>query len=276
MTEKKYEEIKFYKEFRELELLKEEQIKLEKSEYSEKNKSELINLKRKIKIIRDKLIKEHLYISEILAKKYSNRGVEYDDLYQIASMGLIMAIDRFTTDRGYEFSSFATPTITGEIKRYFRDKGWVIRVPRKIQELSRKINEAKVELTQKLQRNPKIDEIAEFVEASTEDVIEALEAGHVFAPSSIDQSVDNGSDKEISLSDLIGESDDSYEKIDTINYIKETMLKLPDLERKIIYYRFFEKMTQLGISQKLEISQMTVSRLEKKAIKIFREELGIK
>ncbi|MFB0972744.1 MAG: sigma-70 family RNA polymerase sigma factor, partial [Neofamilia sp.] len=96
--------------------------------------------------IRDKLIEDNLYIAEILAKKYTNKGIDYDDIFQVASIGLIYAVDRFDVDRGYQFSSFATPTIIGEIKRHFRDKGWTIRVPRRIQELSQRINNAKVDL----------------------------------------------------------------------------------------------------------------------------------
>ena len=111
--------------------------------------------------LRNKLITDHLYIAEILAKKYVNRGIEYDDLYQVACMGLVFAIDRYDVSKGYEFSSFATPTIVGEIKRYFRDKGWVIRVPRRIQELSKKVNLVRSSLAQELQRQPTVDDIAD-------------------------------------------------------------------------------------------------------------------
>ena len=112
--------------------------------------------------IREVLIEKHLYIAEILSKKYSNRGIDYDDIYQIACIGLIYAVDRFKVEKGFEFSSFATPTIIGEIKKHFRDKGWTIRVPRRIQEQSKKVNNAKVHLSQTLQKSPTVKEIAEY------------------------------------------------------------------------------------------------------------------
>lgn len=165
--------IKYFDEFNQLINLRKKEERLENSS----DKKELFKIKREIKTLRDFLIEKNLYIAEILAKKYSNRGIDYDDLFQIASLGLILAVDRFSVDRGFEFSSFATPTITGEIKRYFRDKGWVIRVPRRIQELSKKINNAKLELSQRLQRSPSIDEIAELLEVSTEEIIESIDCG---------------------------------------------------------------------------------------------------
>lgn len=131
--------------------------------------------KNKDKETRDTLIERHLYIAEILSKKYSNRGIEYDDLYQVASIGLIYAIDRYDINKGYQFSSFATPTIIGEIKKHFRDKGWTIRVPRRIQELSKKINNAKVLLSQELQRSPTVEDIANYLECTEEEVLETME-----------------------------------------------------------------------------------------------------
>ena len=126
---------------------------------------------------RNKIFQEYVYLAEILAKKYLNRGVDYQDLFQIASIGLINAIERFDIDRGFKFTSFATPTIIGEIKKYFRDKEWMIRVPRRIQKLSSKINDAKEALTQQLGRNPGIPELAEYLLVSEEELLEAMEAG---------------------------------------------------------------------------------------------------
>ena len=175
---------------------KEEQTRLFK-EYKE----------TKDKAIRDKLIEDNLYIAEILAKKYANKGIDYDDIFQVASIGLIYAVDRFDVDRGYQFSSFATPTIIGEIKRHFRDKGWTIRVPRRIQELSKKINNAKVDLAQELQRSPTVKDIAEYLESTEEEILEAMEASKVYSPQSLDLTYDGGEDSDISLADLIGEED---------------------------------------------------------------------
>ena len=123
--------------------------------------------------IRNELVKRYLFIAEILSRKYINKGIDYEDIYQVASLGLIYAIERFDTDRGYEFSSFATPTIIGEIKKYFRDKGWSIRVPRRIQELSKKINTTKATLQQELQRTPKIKDIATYLNCTEEEIIKA-------------------------------------------------------------------------------------------------------
>lgn len=268
--------IRYYDDFNRLQMLREEEKKLEKSKLSDENQKNLNKIKREIKIIRDSLIEKNLYIAEILAKKYANKGIEYDDLYQIASLGLILAVDRFKIDKGFEFSSYATPTITGEIKRYFRDKGWVIRVPRRIQELSKRINNAKAELTQRLKKNPSIDEIADLLEVSSEEVIEAMDASQVYAPQSIDKNLDTSSeDREVSFADLLGEEDKNYQLVEDMSFIRGAMENFTDIERKIVLYRYFEKMTQVDIAEKLDVSQMTVSRLERKVIKKFREELDI-
>ena len=247
-----------------------------KMNYDEDLEKELKCLKNRIKLVRDRLIEHHLYIAEILSKKYVNKGIEFDDLYQVASLGLIFAIDRFDVSKGYEFSSYATPTIVGEIKRYFRDKSWVIKVPRRIQELSKKVNMARVELSQELQKNPSIDEIAEYLEISTEEVIEVMDASQVYSPQSLDRSLDSqNDDKDVSFGDLLGFEDKNYESIETMDFIKNTMDKLKDIEKKILVYRYFDKMTQIAIATELGVSQMTVSRIEKKIIKKFRQELDI-
>ncbi len=223
---------------------------------------------------RDELIKRHIYIAEILSKKYANRGIEYEDIYQVACIGLIYAVDRFDITKGYEFSSFATPTIIGEIKKYFRDKGWAIRVPRRIQELSKKINNSKITLSQKLQRNPTVDELAEYLSCTSEEILEAMEASKVYTPQSLDVAFDsNGDDKEINLSDLIGEDDKYFTKIENNDFLMKTIEKLNDVEKKILNDRYFTKKTQFDIAQELGISQMTVSRMEKKIIEKFKKEL---
>ncbi len=145
----------------------------------------------KDKEVRNELVNRYLYIAEILSKKYINKGIEYEDIHQIASLGLIFAIERFDISRGFEFSSFATPTIIGEIKKYFRDKGWGIRVPRRIQELSKKVNISKNILSQQLQRSPKVEEIARYLDVTEEQVLEAMEAGNVYNPKSLDLSYDS-------------------------------------------------------------------------------------
>ncbi len=226
--------------------------------------------------IREILIERHLYIAEILSKKYTNRGIDYEDIYQVASIGLIYAIDRYDIDKGYKFSSFATPTIIGEIKKYFRDKGWTIRVPRRIQELSKKINNSKVFLSQKLQRVPTVDDIAEYLKSTPEEVLEAMEASKVYTPQSLDLKYDSGDDdKDISLADLIGEKDEYFDKIENKDFLLKGIKKLNDMEKKVLMDRFFNEKTQMSIADELGISQMTVSRIEKKVIKKLQKELKL-
>jgi len=244
-----------------------------------KDKAEIKNLfkyysKNRDKDTRDKLIEKHIYIAEILSKKYANRGIEYDDIYQVACIGLIYAIDRYDIDKGYEFSSFATPTIIGEIKKYFREKGWAIRVPRRIQELSKKINNAKVFLSQQLQRSPTFEDIANYLNYSEEEILEAMEASKVYTPQSLDVTYDsNNEDKDVNLADLIGEEDQYFSRIEDNDFLVKTMEKLNDIEKQILIERYFNKKTQVAIAKTLDISQMTVSRIEKKVLDKLRKEL---
>lgn len=223
--------------------------------------------------IRDILIEEHLYISEILSKKYIGRGIDYDDIYQVASIGLIYAIDRYDPTKGFEFSSFATPTIIGEIKKYFRDKGWTIRVPRRIQELSKKIQDAKVKLSQKYQRTPTIEDIANYLNSTPEEIIESMEASKVYNPQSLDVTYESGEDKEMNLSDIIGEDEEYFDKIEINDFIKKAMKDLNEVEKTILIDRYFNKKTQVVIAKKLNISQMTVSRIEKKVLEKMKKEI---
>lgn len=223
--------------------------------------------------VREILIEKHLYIAEILSKKYANRGIDYDDIYQVASIGLIYAIDRFKVEKGFEFSSFATPTIIGEIKKHFRDKGWTIRVPRRIQELSKKVNNSKVHLSQTLQRAPTVSDIAQHLECTEEEVLEAMEASKVYSPQSLDITFDSsGDDKDINLADLIGEEDYYFDKVENSDFLIKTMKGLNDVEKRIIIERYFNKKTQVSIAKDLDISQMTVSRIEKRVLEKLKRE----
>ncbi|MDO5713943.1 MAG: SigB/SigF/SigG family RNA polymerase sigma factor [Tissierellia bacterium] len=230
--------------------------------------------KTKDRELRDILIEEHLYIAEILSKKYANRGIDYDDIFQVASIGLIYAVERYDLSKGFEFSSFATPTIVGEIKKYFRDKGWTIRVPRRIQELSKKINNAKISLAQKYQRTPTIQDIATFLKVTPQEVLEAMEASKVYAPQSLDLTYDgSGDDKEVNLSDLIGEDERYFDQIEVNDFIHTAMEKLNEVEKTILIERYYNKKTQVSIAEKLDISQMTVSRIEKKVLEKMKKEV---
>ncbi len=224
--------------------------------------------------IRNQLIEKFIYIPEILSKKYINKETDYEDIFQVASMGLIFAIERFDLSRGFEFASFATPTIIGEIKKHFRDKEWLIRAPRRIQNLSKKINIAKVELQQKLLKTPTIKDIAEYLNVTTEEVIEAMEGSYAYSPKSLDMTYKvHSDDKELSLIDMIGETDKNIEGIDNKDFLLKTMDKLNETEKIIVKDRFYNMKTQSEIANKLGVSQMTISRLEKKIIAKFKKEL---
>lgn len=223
--------------------------------------------------IRDELFTRYMYIADILSKKYINKGIEYEDIYQVASLGLLFAVQRFDVDKGYEFSSFATPTIVGEIKKYFRDKGWTIRVPRRIQELSKKVTVARDRLYRDLNRVPTVSDIANYLGVTDEDVIEAMEASKVYTPKSLDLEIESSSDdRDVKLMDIIGEEDKVFEAINNRDFIEYMMKKLNPMEKKIIKDRFFEEKTQIMVAEELEVSQMTISRLEKKILSKFREE----
>ncbi len=225
------------------------------------------------KEIRNILIERHLYLVNLLAKKYINKGVDFEDIYQVASLALIYAIDRYDIEKGYEFSSFATPTIIGEIKKYFRDKVWTLRVPRRVQELSKKISDAKIILEQEYKRYPKVEDIARYVGCSEEDVLEAMEASYGYQPISLDSSSNEDSeDKDIMLIDKIGEVESKFGKIEEKDFLNKIVEKLNELETKIFKDRFFLDKTQSVIAKELDISQMTVSRLEKKIVEKLRKE----
>ncbi|WP_300276697.1 SigB/SigF/SigG family RNA polymerase sigma factor [Peptacetobacter sp.] len=223
--------------------------------------------------IRNILIERHLYLARILAKKYINKGVDYEDIYQVASMALIYAIDRYDISKGFEFSSFATPTIIGEIKKYFRDKVWTMRVPRRIQELSKKISNAKIALEQEKKKHPSVKDIAEYIGCREEDVLEALEASYSYQPVSLDASSGDDSDEnDLTLSDKVGMEEKDFGNIEQKDFLDRFMKTLNELEVKILKDRFFYNKTQSAIATELNISQMTVSRLEKKVVEKLRKE----
>ncbi|WP_066505251.1 SigB/SigF/SigG family RNA polymerase sigma factor [Abyssisolibacter fermentans] len=238
--------------------------------------TELFKLYRKDRDnkIRDELINRHLYIAEILTKKYLNRGIDYDDIYQVASLGLIYAVERFDITKGYEFNSFATPTIIGEIKKYFRDKSWIMKVPRRIQELSKKITNTKAILSQKLDKMPTVSNIAEYLDCTEEEILEALEANKAYTPHSLDVYYDNDEkDNDFNLLAVLGKNDEALTKIEDIDFINTIIDKLDDKEKQIIKDRYFYEKTQAEIAKNLGVSQMTVSRMEKNIINKFKKEL---
>lgn len=225
--------------------------------------------------VRNQIFEKYKYMAEIISRKYNNKGIEHDDIFQIACMGLIYAIERFDITKGFEFTSFATPTILGEIKKYFRDKGWSIKVPRKIQEISKKVNDYSNILSIELNRAPTIKEIAEYIDSTEEEVLEAFEAGKMFNSQSLDEKFDNSADEsDLTLMDVMGQDDKHFAIIENEDFIKKSMEKLNELEKEIIVKRFYLNKTQSEIAKELNISQMTVSRIEKKSLEKLRMELN--
>src|SRR3954465_11498049 len=223
--------------------------------------------------LREQLVTAHLGLAEYLARRFANRGEPLDDLVQVASVGLLKAVDRFDPDRGLEFSTYATPTIVGELKRHFRDKGWAVRVPRRVQELHLRLGKVVSSLSQDLGRSPTIGEIAERAGASEEEVLEAMEAGRAYRFASLDapgsageddtQTLASqlGEDGPQALASQLGEDDPLMEGIEHRVALSPLIAELPRREQMILHLRFFEGLTQSEIAGRLGISQMHVSRL---------------
>jgi RNA polymerase sigma-B factor len=220
--------------------------------------------------IREALAQLHLPLVEYLAKRFKDRGEPLDDLIQVGSVGLLKAIDRFDLERGVEFSTYATPTIVGELKRYFRDKGWAIRVPRRLQELSLRMNKVVAQLTQDLGRAPTIAEIAKAAQVSEDEVLEALESGQAYSTTSLDAPGGDDEDAPARL-DRFGEEDMALENLEYFASLAPLIEQLPERERKILYLRFFKGMTQSKIAEQVGISQMHVSRLLSRILEFLRE-----
>ncbi|MGH9106892.1 MAG: SigB/SigF/SigG family RNA polymerase sigma factor [Acidimicrobiales bacterium] len=209
--------------------------------------------------LREQLVAAHLGLAEYLARRFANRGEALDDLVQVASLGLIKAVDRFDPERGVEFSTYATHTIVGELKRHFRDKGWAIRAPRRMQELYLRLGKVVATLGQELGRSPTIPELAAEVKVSEEEVLEALEAGQAYRSASLD--APTGNEEGETLATRIGEDDPSLEGAESRATLSPLLAQLPPRERLILHLRFFQGLTQSEIATSLGISQMHVSRL---------------
>jgi RNA polymerase sigma-B factor len=218
--------------------------------------------------LRDELVAAHLGLAEYLARRFANRGEPLDDLVQVASLGLIKAVDRFDPERGVEFSTYATHTIVGELKRHFRDKGWAIRAPRRMQELYLQLGKVVGTLSQELGHSPTIAELAAEVEVSEEEVLEALEAGQAYRSASLDAPV--GNEEGETLGAHLGEEDVSLADVESRATLSPLLAQLPPRERLILHLRFFEGLTQSEIATRLNISQMHVSRLLARSVSELR------
>jgi RNA polymerase sigma-B factor len=222
--------------------------------------------------IRDQLVELHLPLVEYLARRFRNRGEWLDDLIQVATIGLIKSIDRFDLERGVEFSTYATPTIVGEIKRHFRDKGWAVRVPRRLQELKLSLTKAISDLAQREGRAPTVSELAQHLQMSEEEVLEGLESANAYSTVSLD-APDSGDEDAPAVADSLGMVDESLEGVEYRESLKPLLEKLPAREKKILLLRFFGNMTQSQIAAELGISQMHVSRLFARTLAPLREGL---
>ncbi|MDZ4249503.1 MAG: RNA polymerase sigma factor SigF [Candidatus Nanopelagicales bacterium] len=222
--------------------------------------------------LRDDLVTMNLPLVEHLARRFRDRGESRDDLVQVGTVGLINAVDRFDTSRGVEFSTFATPTIVGEIKRYFRDKGWAVKVPRRLQELRLAIVRSSAELAQKSGSSPTVAELAAELKISEEEVLEGLESAQAYATSSLDAG-SSDPDESATLSDTLGTDDKDLEGVDNRESLKPLLAALPERERRILLLRFFDNKTQSEIAEEIGISQMHVSRLLGSTLADLREGL---
>lgn len=225
--------------------------------------------------LRNEIVEKYLYMVDILIRKYLGKGVEYDDLYQVGALALVNAVERFDPGKGYEFSSFATPTILGEIKKYFRDKEWSLKVPRRLKEMAVKVQETSENLRRQYDRNPSLQEIAEATGFTEEQVLESMESAKSYGTYSLDRTYnDIGEDGESPfLEKYTGFDEVGYERIETKEIIQNVMSKFNDQMKYIFKERFIYNRSQADIAKALGVSQMTISRAEKNIISRFQEEL---
>jgi RNA polymerase sigma-B factor len=221
---------------------------------------------------REGLVALHLPLVEHCARRFRNRGEPFEDLVQVGTIGLLKSIDRFELDRGVEFSTYATPTIIGEIKRHFRDKGWAIRVPRRLQELRLQIATATSELTQTLARSPTPRELANAIGCTVDDVVEGIESSNAYSTLSLD-AADDTDEGGVSMLELLGSDDQGLEHIEIRESIKPLLEALPQREKRILLLRFFRNKTQSEIADEIGVSQMHVSRLLSRTLEQLRTSL---
>ena len=220
---------------------------------------------------REELATRFMPLARSLAMRYQRSGEPLDDLLQVASLGLIKAIDRFDADREIAFSSYAVPTILGEIKRYFRDRTWAVRVPRGLQELSMRVDRAVGTLSEELRRQPSVKEIAAAVAATEEDVLEALQAGTAYRAVSFEAPAGGSGEDAASLADTLGIREDGFElaeKRATLDLLLDT---ISDRERAVLHMRFEQDMTQAEIGAAIGVSQMQISRIIRQALQRLRD-----
>ena len=222
--------------------------------------------------IRESLVLAYNSLAAYLARKFANRGEPLDDLTQVASIGLLKAIDRFDPTRGIEFTTYATVTIVGEIKRHFRDKFWTVRVPRRLRELNNSLMKSVESLSQRLGRSPTMQEIADESQVPFEEVVEAFELGRAYNPASLDAELAEGDeDHGGSLMDYLGEEDSELARLEDRHTLEGALRTLPERQYEILRLRYYEGLSQAEIARQLGISQMHVSRIQRDALKRLKE-----
>ena len=220
---------------------------------------------------REQLIEQYMSLVRSLARRYSYRGEQLDDLVQIGSIGLIKAIDRFDLSREVRFATYAVPTIAGELKRHFRDRGWMMRVPREVQELSGKIGVARERLVHDLSRSPTVAELARATGADEDRVMEALAAAEAYRTLSLDQPFQDGTGP----LEAIGDDDHGFERAEARAMLADGLHELPPREREIVRLRYYEGLTQREIAEHIGISQMHVSRLIRRTVQQLRDRITV-
>jgi RNA polymerase sigma-B factor len=223
--------------------------------------------------IREELVRRNLPFAKRLALRYRGASESFDDLLQVANLGLLNAVDRFDPDRGIPFTAFASPTILGELKRHFRDRVWTVRVPRGLHDLMAEVDKAITELTKKLQRSPSVAEIAERLEIEQTEVLEVLEANHNRRPLSLDRPAGADDADDTAPAEWVGSEDDGYELVEGRIALDAALPYLDDRERLVLRLRFVEDMTQSQIAEQIGHSQMHVSRILRRALARIREQI---
>ncbi len=221
---------------------------------------------------RDELVTSHLGLAHQLARRFANRGETHDDLVQVASLALVKAAERFDPERGIMFSTFAAASIIGELKRHFRDRGWAIRAPRRLQELLLEIGSTVETLSQELGRAPTVPELAQAINAPEADVLEALEAGQSYRTSSLDAPLAEGQ----TMADSLGSDDDGFNRVDHHSALAMAMKSLSPHDQTIVRLRFVEGLSQSQIAAQLGVSQMQISRLLAASLRQLRANMDPK